>query len=100
MGILQQCLDAVGAVSQCMKQFLGPIGLWHFYPINQSSYRQVEYLMAKMVTQYKDWKDYPIGTKAYAIEGGFWEKKLTGWKWCTGATFPTPGGCVSKVEIP
>lgn len=35
---------------------------------------------------------YPIGTKARAGGGGYWIKNERGWKWCTGATFPRPGG--------
>ena len=34
----------------------------------------------------------PIGTKAPAIGGGHWLRTERGWKWCTGATFPRPGG--------
>jgi len=34
----------------------------------------------------------PIGTKAPAINGGHWERVEHGWKWCTGSTFPRPGG--------
>jgi hypothetical protein len=34
----------------------------------------------------------PIGTKATAINGGHWIRVDRGWKWCTGATFPRPGG--------
>lgn len=34
----------------------------------------------------------PLGTKAPAIGGGHWLKTERGWKWCTGATFPAPGG--------
>ncbi len=34
----------------------------------------------------------PIGTKAPAIGGGHWVRTERGWKWCTGATFPRPGG--------
>lgn len=40
----------------------------------------------------KPWNEYPIGTKAKALMGGFWIKTAHGWKWCTGSTFPTPGG--------
>lgn len=47
-----------------------------------------------------EWNKYPIGTKAYAIMGGYWERTSRGWKWCTGATFPTPGGDVSRIELP
>jgi hypothetical protein len=50
-----------------------------------------------MSINYKSW--YPIGTKAYTSGGGYWEKTERGWKWCTGATFPTPGGdCIGIVE--
>lgn len=48
----------------------------------------------------RSWSNYPIGTKAHAVMGGYWIKTNHGWKWCTGATFPTPGGNVSRVEIP
>jgi hypothetical protein len=34
----------------------------------------------------------PLGTRAPAIGGGYWERVEQGWKWCTGATFPRPGG--------
>lgn len=37
-------------------------------------------------------ENVPIGTKAPSILGGHWIKTNRGWKWCTGATFPTPGG--------
>lgn len=37
-------------------------------------------------------ESYPLGTKARAIGGGYWIKVERGWKWCTGATFPKPGG--------
>jgi len=46
------------------------------------------------------WDDYPIGTKAFSVSGGYWTKNKIGWKYCTGSTFPTPGGCVVKVELP
>jgi hypothetical protein len=36
--------------------------------------------------------EYPVGTKAKACMGGWWEKVARGWKWCTGDTFPTVGG--------
>jgi len=39
------------------------------------------------------WSEYPIGTKAKALMGGYWIKNERGWKWCNnGGTFPTPGG--------
>ena len=54
----------------------------------------------KSMEGYMEWNKYPIGTKAYAIMGGYWERTSRGWKWCTGATFPTPGGDVSRIELP
>jgi hypothetical protein len=48
-----------------------------------------------------NWNDYPIGTKAFAINGGYWIKVTHGWKWCTGATFSTPGGDFNgQIELP
>lgn len=46
------------------------------------------------------WDAYPIGTRAYAISGGHWERMADGWKWCTGDTFPTPGADALDVSIP
>ncbi len=43
-------------------------------------------------TQKKPWDAYPIATRVYSITGGYWEKTNLGYKWCTGSTFPTPGG--------
>jgi hypothetical protein len=44
---------------------------------------------------------YPIGTKAKAIGGGYWIKNERGWKWCTGSTFPCPGGdWTGEVSLP
>lgn len=37
-------------------------------------------------------KDYPLGSKFRAINGGYWEKVENGFKWCTGDTFPNLGG--------
>lgn len=48
----------------------------------------------------RDWRDYPIGTKAFAVMGGHWIKTELGWKWCTGDTFPTPGGDAYRVQLP
>jgi hypothetical protein len=50
--------------------------------------------------RYLPWRDYPLGTLAYASMGGHWEKNERGWKWCTGSTFPTPGADVCRVEVP
>jgi len=47
------------------------------------------------------WDRYPIGTKAFACGGGHWTRVKRGWKWCTGATFPRPGGdATGRVELP
>lgn len=47
------------------------------------------------------WKDYPVGTKAFAIDGGHWTKTERGWKWMEhGSTFPTPGANVGWVILP
>lgn len=43
-------------------------------------------------TSDRPFKDYPLGTKAQAGGGGYWIKNKRGWKWCTGSTFPSPGG--------
>lgn len=44
------------------------------------------------------WSEYPIGTKAPAIMGGYWYRTVLGWKWNgpdgSGGTFPTPGGTI------
>jgi len=47
-----------------------------------------------------DFGKYPIGTKAIAATGGYWEKTKYGWKWCTGDTFPRPGGDAIRYEMP
>lgn len=50
----------------------------------------------------RPWSEYPIGTKAHAFNGGYWIRVPLGWKWCCGATFPTPGGdaCGNCIELP
>lgn len=48
----------------------------------------------------RPWREYPIGTRAFAINGGHWTKTPRGWKWCTGATFPTPGGDAYRMQLP
>jgi len=47
----------------------------------------------------KDWSEYPIGTKAKAIGGGYWERSDNGWKWCNGSTFPRPGADASGFVV-
>ena len=43
----------------------------------------------------------PIGSIAPAIKGGHWTRMERGWKWCTGATFPRPGGdWTGEIRIP
>lgn len=37
-------------------------------------------------------KSYPLGSKFRAISGGYWERVINGFKWCTGDTFPNLGG--------
>lgn len=51
----------------------------------------------------RPWSEYPIGTRAYAFNGGHWQRVERGWKWCSGDTFPTPsadaiGKCVLLPE--
>jgi len=50
----------------------------------------------------RPWHEYPLGTKAHAFNGGHWERVKMGWKWCSGATFPTTGGdAIGKcIELP
>lgn len=56
--------------------------------------------MRKKRQQNRPWSEYPNGTKAYAIGGGYWEKNDKGWTWIGGCTFPTPGGDAIWVEFP
>lgn len=47
----------------------------------------------------------PLGTKAFAFDGGHWLRVPAGWKWqCVGdvgSTFPTPGAdWQGLVELP
>lgn len=48
----------------------------------------------------RPWAEYPVGTTAHAVMGGHWTKTERGWKWCTGDTFPTPGGEAMYVTLP
>ena len=52
------------------------------------------------VVDKKRLEDYPIGTKAMAINGGYWVKVKRGWKWFNGSTFPRPGADVYKFVEP
>jgi hypothetical protein len=49
----------------------------------------------KWIRKDRSWKDYPLGTKAKAITGGYWIRVERGWKWFNGDTFPSPGGDAS-----
>lgn len=62
----------------------------------------LHYIAHTLERKDRDWKDYPIGTKAHGCNGGYWIRTERGWKWCTGATFPRPGGdAVGKcIELP
>jgi hypothetical protein len=46
----------------------------------------------KWIRDNRQWNEYPIGTKAKALMGGYWIKEKGGWRWPGGALFPTPGG--------
>ena len=48
----------------------------------------------------REWHDYPNGTKAHAVNGGYWLKNKRGWTWVGGSTFPTPGGDAVSVTLP
>lgn len=48
----------------------------------------------------RPWSEYPLGTKAFAIEGGHWLRVERGWKWHCGSTFPTPGASAYRVQLP
>jgi hypothetical protein len=58
--------------------------------------------MSERKHQDRTWDKYPLGTRAHAFNGGYWERVKQGWKWCNGNTFPTPGGdAVGRcVELP
>lgn len=50
----------------------------------------------------KPWAEYPVGTKAHALSGGYWIKTARGWRWGAkgGSTFPTPGADAYVVTEP
>ena len=45
-----------------------------------------------LIEKDRPWSEYPVGTKAYAYNGGHWIRVANGWKWFCGDIFPTPGG--------
>jgi hypothetical protein len=49
---------------------------------------------------HRQWHNYPVGTKAFAIGGGFWIRTEDGWRWHCGDTFPGPGPDAYEVEMP
>lgn len=51
-----------------------------------------DYLMENWIKADKAPKEYPIGTKFKSASGGHWIKTESGYKWCTGDTFPNVGG--------
>lgn len=49
----------------------------------------------------RPWSDYPLGTKAYAVDGSYWTKHDQGWRWSgNGYVHPEPGCDVERVELP
>lgn len=51
--------------------------------------------------QDRPWSEYPAGTIAESIIGGYWTKtEPGGWKWCVGDTFPRPGADAYAVRLP
>ena len=50
-------------------------------------------------------RDLPIGSKAFAFNGGHWFKTKLGWKWNgpngSGGIFPSPGGdWLGDISVP
>lgn len=56
--------------------------------------------MYRKIINKKPWIKYSIGTRAFSLSGGFWERVKDGWKWCCGDVFPTPGADVFKIIEP
>jgi hypothetical protein len=57
------------------------------------SMRGIGSAYGEWVSSDRPFTTYPVGTRARAHGGGYWEKLRDGkWKWCTGASFPVPGG--------
>lgn len=50
----------------------------------------------------RPWREYPVGTKAHALGGGYWVKTARGWRWNfpSGSIFPTPGADAYAVTLP
>lgn len=119
------CLDApcefpAGACESIMIWEFDGLGYEEKYKAWQSvTYReQEEWKPSDLVPELKEWtnvmkkrdrewRDYPVGTKAHAFHGGAWLRTERGWQWnghtCSpGSTFPTPGAdaCGYCVELP
>jgi hypothetical protein len=44
-----------------------------------------------LLTVDRPWRDYPLGTKAHAYNGGWWTRVEHGWRYGSrGGVFPTP----------
>jgi len=92
-------LEAVAQNLLCeMERFMGT------YP-NVPGLQQVsEPVSARIIYDARDgrsWSKFPLGTRVYAIIGGYWTKEEHGWRWMTnGSYFPTPGGDAAHVELP
>ena len=53
------------------------------------------------ITHDRDFSEYPVGSKAFDINGGHWERVQRGWKWLNGDTFGTPGAShTNTIELP
>ncbi len=48
------------------------------------------------------WSDYPVGTKAHSVLGGYWLRTKDGWRANGGDAFPHPGADASGdcIELP
>jgi hypothetical protein len=46
------------------------------------------------------WEEYPVGTKAMALMGGYWTRIERGWQWMGGSIFPRPGADAFDVVLP
>ena len=48
-------------------------------------------MIKNKIEKNRPWSDYPIGTKVFSINGGYWIRNENGWKWFIGDTFNSPG---------
>ena len=69
--------------------------------IEQCGGSRGEHESVDWATKDRPWSEYPVGTKAWALGGGYWIRVPNGWKWHNGDTFPTPGGdATGRVTLP